>query len=127
MYLDYLTNQPNVSSDKRIKQFIQDIPESLLNKLMDVKPKMYQQDDGKWHFGYIAQDVERIIYKETMSMYGWEQAKNIQEKFAIVEKGESHLSLLYGELSVLKDAYHDKQINDLEERMSRLEKLIKEK
>ena len=109
----YSQNQPNVSSDKRIKNAIQDIPQDLVSRLMEIKPKMYLQGT-QWHFGYIAQDVERALYLWATKRYGSE-AKHYVDKFAMLHKSESHLSLLYGELAVLKEQQMMNRIDRLEE------------
>lgn len=122
----FLTSQPNVDSDTRYKDDIQDIPEGLLDNLKEIKPKMYYKDDA-WHFGYIAQDVERAIYKYATSTRKWTSTEELNEYargFAVLHKDESKLSLLYGEIAVLKDAEKDKRIESLEERLKVLEEII---
>lgn len=120
----FLKNQPNVSSDIRTKFNIQDIPNELIEEIIKVEPKMYSQY-GDVHFGYIAQDVERAIYKYAVKRYGYENANLAIDKYAVLYKSESHLSLLYGEISVLKDKYYqdkfkqyDRSINQLEEELN---------
>ena len=115
----YLQNQPNVSSDLRHKFAIQDIPSDLIERLSEIKPKMYLQNKT-WHFGYIAQDVERALYKWATSKYGLE-AKHYVDKFAMLHKSESHLSLLYGELAVLKEQQMMDEITKLNNRLEILE------
>lgn len=121
----YLQNQPNVSSDARQKSLIQQVPDDLLAELKEIKPKMYMQND-KWHFGYIAQDVERALYKYAVKTVGFENAREYMEKYAVLHKSESYLSLLYGEIAVLKDAETQRKIDDLENRVASLESLVKE-
>lgn len=116
-----LQSQPNVSSDVRDKKLIQDIPKDLLDHLIEIKPKMYQQKD-EWHFGYIAQDVERAIYRYVTSMKKWDNMEDMNEyarSFAMLHKDESKLSLLYGEIAVIKEA-------EMQERMDRLENKLEE-
>lgn len=116
----YLENQPNVSSDVRHKEEIGIIPDEIIEVLKEIRPKMYKQGD-KWHFGYIAQDVERALYKYSLDRVGFKEAKNEIEKFAVLYKDESYMSLLYGELNVLKEAEIQDRINDLENRIKVLE------
>lgn len=115
----YLSNQPNVSSDLRHKFAIQDIPQDLIERLSEIKPKMYLQKD-KWHFGYIAQDVERALFLWATKRYG-KDAKHYVDKFAMLHKDESMLSLLYGELAVLKGQQMISEINSLKERLDNFE------
>lgn len=123
----FLENHPDISSDIRLKKEIQDIPKDLIEFLKEeVKPKMYLQGD-KWHFGYIAQDVERAIYKYALNKVGFENAREYAKNFALLHKDESYLSLLYGEIAVLKDKEKQDRIDELEERISKLEKIINEK
>jgi hypothetical protein len=122
----YLVNQPDVSSDVRQKSLIQDIPKDLLSYLKEIKPKMYRQND-KWHFGYIAQDVERAIYKYALNKVGFKDAWDLVKEFAFLAKDESYMSLLYGEIAVLKEKEMQNRINELEERIFKLEKIINEK
>ena len=64
----------------------------------EVKPKQYRtQFDDKIHFGYVAQDVERALYK---------YCGNDKDKYAMLFKSESYMSLLYGELNVIIEAYN---------------------
>lgn len=116
----YLYNQPDVSSDTRHKEFIQSIPKELLERLSELEPKMYKQND-KWHFGYIAQDIERVLYKYAVSEVGFENAKELVEEFAVLSKDESYMSLLYGEIAVLREAQFINKIEELEKRIIQLE------
>ncbi len=122
----YLATQPNVSSDIRKKSLIQEIPKDLIYYLKEIKPKMYLQND-KWHFGYIAQDVERALYKYALKTVGFKKAWEFVKKHAVLYKDESYLSLLYGEIAVLKEEETRKEIEGLEDRIARLERLVYEK
>lgn len=118
----YLENQPNVSSDMRYKYAIQDIPSDLIKEISKVEPKMYLQGD-KWHFGYIAQDIERALYKWATNRYGLE-ARHYVDKFAFLHKDESYLSLLYGEIAVLREKEMSDRITKLEQEIENLKELI---
>ncbi|QIK56675.1 hypothetical protein G7059_01840 [Erysipelothrix sp. HDW6A] len=110
----YLQNQPNVSSDERYKSNIQDIDNDLLDTFEEVMPKLFNTEfDNNIHFGYIAQDVERALYKYCLKKYGYEFANEKVKQFAVLSKSESYLSLLYGELTVIKDAYYHREVERL--------------
>ena len=115
----YLVNNPNVSSDARLKSSIQNIPNGLLGELKEIKPKMYQQGE-KWHFGYIAQDVERALYKYALKTVGWEKAQDYVREFDVLYKDESYLSLIYAEIAVLKEAEMQARIDELESKVKQL-------
>lgn len=70
-------------------------------------------------YSYIAQDIERILYKWAANKYGLD-AKYYVDKFAILHKDESYMSLLYGEIAVLKTQELQTRIDLLEERMNKL-------
>lgn len=120
----YLLTQPNVSSDLRLKENISPIDDKLIEIFgKEVKPKTYIIS-GQIHFGYIAQDVERALYKYTLSKYGFTKAKQEVKKFSVLSKSESYMSLLYGEIAVIMDAYNRKRSDDLERRIEKLERMI---
>ena len=121
----YLQNQPNVSSDLRYKNLITVISDDLLDVVHDIKPKQYYTIyDNKVHFGYIAQDVERALYKHALRVYGREKANQVVDDFAMLSKDESYMSLLYGEIQVLKDAYYQRELSRLNERLNNLERSV---
>lgn len=121
----YLKNQPNVSSDIRQKHSIQDIPKDLIDEIIKVEPKMYLQHKT-WHFGYIAQDIERALYKWATREFG-KDAKYYVDKFAFLHKDESYLSLLYGEIAVLKEKAMSERIDKLENELQEIKELLKER
>jgi hypothetical protein len=116
----YLMNNPDVISDIRLKSSIQNIPNELIGGLKEIKPKMYQQG-GKWHFGYLAQDVERALYRYALKKVGWDKAKDYVKEFELLYKNESYLSLIYAEIAVLKEAEMQARIDELEARLLALE------
>lgn len=128
----YLQNQPNVSSDTRYKSSIEDIDPILLEIIHEeVKPKTYNTIyDDKKHFGYIAQDVERALYKyclQSSVLNGMDKLEasrfaNTQiSQFAVLSKSESYMSLLYGEMEVIMNAYHRRENKRLKDRLNNIE------
>ena len=100
------------SSDERLKNFSDDI-EIDFDKLLNIKKKYFtwKDDDGKQHIGTSAQDIQEI-YPELVT-------ENIET---------GYLSVDYAKLSIIALAAIDKLANkqkDLEERLERLEKMIK--
>ena len=83
---------------------------------MTLEPKQYVQN-SQVHFGYIAQDVERTIFKYLSSTNKYNSIRELNEdakRYAILYKDETFLSLLYGEIQVIKDAYYKRKIEQLE-------------
>lgn len=104
-------------SDARLKDRLEwdDALDSLLDRLEVVKFR-WKESDGMEHVGLIAQDVE-----EQMESLG------ISDMFVSQSGEEGYKELNYSELSVLllkKVQDQQKHINDLEERLARLEALV---
>jgi len=103
----------------RLKNNITDIPKDLLHYFTEeVRPKMFEMND-KIHFGYIAQDVERALYKYAIKKVGLENAREYVDEFNLLGRGESYLSLVYSQVAVLKEV-------ELQDRIDKLEMQIKE-
>lgn len=108
------------SSDSRLKRDIKEIPLELVKYFEDVKPKTYTMQ-GKKQFGYIAQDVERALFKYTTEKYSLSVARENKEDFNIISKDESYLGLVYRQVTAIKDAEKDMKIKELEDRVGALE------
>jgi len=110
----------NEGSDIRQKDNIKDIPYDLLKYFAkEVKPKMFDSN-GKKHFGYIAQDVERALYKYALDKVGFENAQEYVKEFNLLDKSESYLSLVYSQIAVVKEAELQNRIDVLEEKIDKL-------
>lgn len=110
------------SSDVRLKSSIANIPDELLDAIGKVEPKMYEMN-GKTKFGYVAQDVERELFKYACKLMDREVAKEYMKQFDVLDTNDdSYKALIYSQMEVLKGAYQDKRIEELEERLDRLEK-----
>ena len=124
----YLSNQPNISSDSRYKTEVSDIPIKLIEVFgKEITPKMYRMKnrDENIHFGYIAQDVERALFKYCLSEFGLSEAKNKVKEFGLLSKSESYMSLLYGEIAVIMEAYNRLENKRLKDRLDKLEEQMK--
>ncbi|MGB4386969.1 MAG: tail fiber domain-containing protein, partial [Caldicoprobacterales bacterium] len=117
----YLSKNPTVLSDTRFKREQCNIPELLKDEFRQVQPKMYKTNDDRWHFGYIAQDVERALYKYVVKKVGFKKAREYMKKFDVLYKDESYLSLVYAEIEALKMVAIESRINEIENRLSLLE------
>ena len=116
----YTVGGVSESSDERLKKNIQKIDSTLLEKAEDIKPIMYEDQNGKINFGYSAQDVQRTLTKYAYQELGI-RGSEVLEKFSALEKGESYLSLRYRDIEVMKGALRDKKIEELENRIKELE------
>lgn len=120
-YIYCMTGGLVEGSDARKKQNIDDIPADLLEYIsQEVSPKAYVVQ-GKYHFGYIAQDVERALFKYAVNKVGYNDAREYVDKFNILHRDESYLSLVYNQLFILKEQAIYNKIKDLELRLKLLE------
>lgn len=134
-YAIYLGTQPNVGSDSRYKTHILPVDPVLIKHAHRLKARTYRlahDKEGKIHFGYIAQDVETMIYNymyEVNILSGNDRltsSRNAQKEvteLALLHKSESYMSLLYGEIEVLKTAYIENKIENLENRIKLIEEV----
>jgi hypothetical protein len=120
----YLSKNPTILSDTRFKREQCNIPELLKDEFRQVQPKMYKTNDDRWHFGYIAQDVERALYKYAVKKVGFKKAREYMKEFDVLYKDESYLSLVYAEIAVLKEVEMQKRIDELEKKLKALEEQI---
>ena len=111
------------SSDARLKSDIQNIPDELVDYFKDIHPKMYKMS-GNTQFGYIAQEVEGALFKYANKTYGTDIARKNKEVFNIVSQDESYLGLVYKQVSAIKDAQHEKEIEDLKQKVNLLESKV---
>lgn len=111
----YLMNQPNVSSDKRYKYNIHDIDPLLLDSFEELKEKGFvTKHDDKFSYGYIAQDVERCLFKYVTKVWGFKAANEWMSKFKLLQQSESYKSLLYAEVQVIMQAVERRHRERLE-------------
>lgn len=94
------------SSDERIKTIIED--NSRVNDIHLIKPKLYKKD-GKTEFGYIAQELLKIM------PYSVEQGNN------------GYYNLAYREVHTAKIAYLEDSIDEIKAKILYLEQQLKNK
>lgn len=122
----YTRDGVNQSSDIRLKDNVQDVPESLIDNIKDVKPKIFDMN-GVTQFGYSAQDVEKSLKVYAESIMGSVEANEYIKKFNIVTgDDDEYKSLMYSQVEVIKGAYRDKQIDELTLREKNTNKLASE-
>lgn len=98
----YLINQPNVSSDKRLKYNITDIDELLLDSFESLREKYFKTTHDDMHsFGYIAQDVEACLYDYARKVWDEEEVEKQMSLFKVLSRDGEYMSLLYGEVKVI--------------------------
>lgn len=127
------TKGVNENSDIRQKDNVMNIPKDLTDLIIGIEPKMYEMDSKK-HFGYIAQDVERVLFKYLTKIHDIDEArKQINQYNVLGVDEESYLSLVYSQVEVLKGAYRDKRITEnsgkiihIEDEVSQLKEGIKQ-
>lgn len=105
------------TSDRNKKKNISEIPAKYLDFVLKLAPKLYQFKDGssgRFHVGFIAQDVEQTMLECDIS----------DIEFAGLVKDEGYYGLRYTEfigLLTLAIQHQEQRLTSLEERLSRLE------
>ena len=145
----YLTSNPNVSSDRRIKSYISKIGDDVLDAWDSVEWKQFKmnesieekgKDNARFHTGLIAQEIKEIFEANNLdpSIYGLycydihEERKECRDENGRIictyrPAGDAY-SLRYTEALCMEAAYQrrenarlKKHIADLEERLAVLE------
>lgn len=114
----------NEGSDLRLKSKINNIPDDLIKFIAEeVTPKTFTVNE-QIHFGYIAQDVERALFKYSVRTVGFKNAKSYMETFNLLDKNESYLSLVYSQIAIIKEAEMQNKIQELKQRVAQLEEAL---
>lgn len=120
----YLSNQPNVSSDERLKYNISEIDDLLLDSFEPLREKYFKTTHDDMHsFGYIAQDVEECLYDFARKVWSEDEVEKQMSLFKILSRDGEYMSLLYGEVKVIMLAVLRRNNDRLEQRIKRLEEL----
>lgn len=117
-----------VSSDKRMKKNIEDIPDTFVAVWKELSPKIFKWNglnntNQDYHFGLIAQDVIAAFNKYDLDYteYGFVNS------FTLPDDDTEYFGIAYDEYHMLTSFVVKKQqekIDNLEERIKRLEDLI---
>lgn len=127
----YGSNSDNISSDRKIKKDITPI-QNAFDFIMSLKPVSYRKidaDTGRLHLGFIAQDVAKIAQQTDMGDLSLYQAsvKGGGYYDHSVPDDQLEWGLTYEEFiapMVATIQQQQKQIDDLNERLSKLERKI---
>ncbi|MFR5684987.1 MAG: tail fiber domain-containing protein, partial [Clostridia bacterium] len=91
------------TSDKRLKYDIKDIPDELVTVWYEIIPKQFKwreinSDDGKVHFGIIAQDLIEVLEKHGLDYHDY----GFISKFTLDENStEEYLAVTYDYYNML--------------------------
>ena len=117
------------TSDANKKHDIENLPDKYITLLDNLKPKRFKLNNGtsgRYHVGYIAQEVE-----EAMAVAGIDRTEFGGFVKDVDENGTEIYMLRYEEFNGIYDmklkqleAKYEAKINDLEVRLERLEKLL---
>lgn len=119
----YAKTGEGIGSDRNIKNSIEDLPEKYLTLFDKLIPKRFKLNDGtsgRYHVGYIAQEVEEAMNEagvDSQEFGGF--IKDVHEK-----DGSDIYMLRYGEFDAIyaaKIKQLEARINDLEERLKAAE------
>ncbi len=138
----YLTSNPNVSSDRRIKSYISKIGDDVLDAWDNVEWKQFKmnesieekgKDNARFHTGLIAQEIKEIFETNNLdpSIYGLycydthEERKECKDENGHIictyrPAGDAY-SLRYTEALCMEAAYQRRKNKILENRISELE------
>lgn len=117
-----------ISSDKRMKEEIEDIPDTFVDVWKELNPKIFKwnklnSSNQDYHFGLIAQDVIAAFEK-----YGLDYTEyGFVNSFTLPDDDTEYFGIAYDEYHMLTSLIVKKQqekIDNLEERIKRLENLI---
>lgn len=107
----YADNSEIQTSDRNKKNSIEELPQKYLTMMDNIKPVRYKLDDGtsgRYHVGFIAQDVEEAMTTagiDSLEFGGWIKDKD--------EEGNDLYMLRYSEFIAILWA----KIRDLEKRL----------
>ena len=119
-----------ISSDRRLKQNIEDIPEVFAEIWEEVQPKIFKWNekngnDGKYHFGLIAQDVIDAFNSRDLDCkdYGFVNS------FTMLDDETEYFGIAYDEYHMLTSLMvkeQQKQIDNLQAQINELKQLVQD-
>ncbi len=119
----YLANNPNVSSDRNLKQDIYDSVPDIVDNLIPVSYRLKDDPDGRIHYGFIAQDVEEALIANEVDT----DQIGLVRFDADRDGSKTNYSLAYDELIPIlteKIKKQQDQIDSLQDRLDRLERMM---
>ena len=142
----YITASAINGSDERIKDYIEDIPEELLDVWEDIRFYVFKfkdsienkGDDARYHAGCIAQRIQEVCNNRGVdpTKYGffcydkWDATEAVLDDDGnvlepAIEAGELY-SLRYEELLLIEAAYQRRRSTHIEERVKELSTQVEE-
>lgn len=121
----YSSTDPIVTSDRNKKNSIEDLPEKYIAMYEQLQPKRFKLNNGtsgRYHVGYIAQDVEDAMLAAGIDSQ--EFGGLVKDKD---EDGNDIYLLRYGEFDAIRDAKIKKleeENRELKARIEAIEKLL---
>lgn len=83
----YLNNNPNVSSDARIKEGVRDLDGGLIDRLRPRSFRMRGDPSGRARMGFVAQEVQRALAEA-----------DLQDSDLVADEDPAHLGLHYEQI-----------------------------
>lgn len=102
----YLNNNPNVSSDARIKEGVRDLDGGLIDRLRPRSFRMRGDPSGRARMGFVAQEVQRALAEA-----------DLQDSDLVADEDPAHLGLHYEQIIAPLVA----KVQELTERIKKLE------
>lgn len=122
--LQFWVDQTNVGtlSDKRLKTEIKDIDIDLINAIKEIEMKQFKiaNRNGLISFGILAQDLIEIFKKYNKNPFDYEIVQETQYR---IDDDTIYYTINYEQYLILKSKAQEKELEELKERIEKLEVL----